>query len=158
MQRSAYVEYRLRRYWLFYQTAKIDLHVSQALVQRLTCVVPGVQVGYPGGIFDPLGFSKGNLKELQTKEVKNGRLAMVAFMGFVLQAQATGKGPLASLSSHLGNPAGNNWLSNIGSCVVPNSVNVEGEWRWCKMAAMHPLCLLLHGAGVAVYLHDSKLC
>jgi light-harvesting complex I chlorophyll a/b binding protein 4 len=88
--------------------------------------LPAHQVGYPGGIFDPLGFSKGNLKELQTKEVKNGRLAMVAFMGFVLQAQATGKGPLASLSSHLGNPAGNNWVSNIGSCVVPNSVNVEG--------------------------------
>ncbi len=42
-------------------------------------------MGYPGGIFDPLGFSKGNLKELQTKEIKNGRIAMVAFMGFVLQ-------------------------------------------------------------------------
>lgn len=27
---------------------------------------------YPGGIFDPLGFSKGNFKELQTKEIKNG--------------------------------------------------------------------------------------
>jgi hypothetical protein len=45
--------------------------------------VPNLEPGYPGGIFDPLGFSKGNLKELQTKEVKNGRLAMVAFIGFV---------------------------------------------------------------------------
>lgn len=42
-------------------------------------------MGYPGGIFDPLGFSKGNLKELQTKEIKNGRLAMIAFMAFVIQ-------------------------------------------------------------------------
>lgn len=24
------------------------------------------------GIFDPFGFSKGNIKELQTKEIKNG--------------------------------------------------------------------------------------
>lgn len=27
------------------------------------------------GIFDPFGFSKGNLKEMQTKEIKNGRCA-----------------------------------------------------------------------------------
>lgn len=47
--------------------------------------MPNPEMGYPGGIFDPLGFSKGNLKELQTKEIKNGRIAMVAYMGFVLQ-------------------------------------------------------------------------
>jgi light-harvesting complex I chlorophyll a/b binding protein 4 len=88
--------------------------------------VPNLEPGYPGGIFDPLGFSKGNLKELQTKEIKNGRLAMVAFMGFVLQAQATGKGPLAALAEHLGNPAGSNWATNIGTCSVPKSVDVQG--------------------------------
>jgi light-harvesting complex I chlorophyll a/b binding protein 4 len=37
------------------------------------------------GPFDPLGFSKGNFRELQTKEIKNGRIAMVAFMSFVIQ-------------------------------------------------------------------------
>jgi light-harvesting complex I chlorophyll a/b binding protein 4 len=49
--------------------------------------VPNLEMGYPGGIFDPLGFSKGNLKELQTKEIKNGRLAMIAFMSFVIQVR-----------------------------------------------------------------------
>ncbi|WIA12975.1 hypothetical protein OEZ85_006587 [Tetradesmus obliquus] len=88
--------------------------------------VPNPEMGYPGGIFDPLGFSKGNLKELQTKEIKNGRIAMIAFMSFVVQAQATGKGPLANLADHLSNPGANNWVSNINHCVTPSSVDVQG--------------------------------
>lgn len=57
--------------------------------------VPNPEMGYPGGIFDPLGFSKGNLKELQTKEIKNGRIAMIAFMSFVVQVRSMGSGWLA---------------------------------------------------------------
>lgn len=88
--------------------------------------VPNPEPGYPGGIFDPLGFSKSDLKTWQTKEVKNGRLAMIAFMSFVIQAQATGKGPLANLADHLANPFGNNIITNIGKCTVPHTVDVQG--------------------------------
>lgn len=42
--------------------------------------VPNPELGYPGGIFDPLGFSKGNFKELQTKEIKNGTACCVPYL------------------------------------------------------------------------------
>ncbi|KAG2430182.1 hypothetical protein HXX76_010281 [Chlamydomonas incerta] len=71
-------------------------------------------VVYPGGAFDPLGFAKDASKsgELKLKEVKNGRLAMVAFLGFVAQHAATGKGPIAALGEHLSNPWGANFATN----------------------------------------------
>ena len=89
--------------------------------------VSNPECGYPG--FDPMGLSKGNFKELQTKEVKNGRLAMIAYMSFVFQAQATGKGPLANLADHLSNPFGNNIWTNIHTCHIPSSVDVQGLTR-----------------------------
>jgi hypothetical protein len=51
---------------------------------------------------------------------------MLAFMGFVISSQATGKGPLDNLSAHLSDPAHNNWFSNIGTCAIPTSVDVGG--------------------------------
>lgn len=63
-----------------------------------------VENGYPGGLFDPMGMAKGDMKAMQTKEIKNGRLAMLSCVGYVAQYQATGKGPIDNLFDHLSAP------------------------------------------------------
>ena len=57
---------------------------------------------YPGGAFDPLNLADPTNPErafsLKTAEIKHGRLAMVAALGFAVQAGFQGEGALGSLS------------------------------------------------------------
>jgi len=59
---------------------------------------------YPGGLFDPLGLASAGkardeqINRLREAEIKHGRLAMVAFFGFFVQALAVKDGALGSLA------------------------------------------------------------
>lgn len=74
----------------------------------------GTDVGYPG--FDPLGMGFGDaasLKTIRTKEIANGRLAMIACLGLFVQAAYTNKGPIENLAAHLADPFHNNLLESL---------------------------------------------
>ncbi|TXG51842.1 hypothetical protein EZV62_021011 [Acer yangbiense] len=82
-------------------------------LEPLGIFLPG-DINYPGGaLFDPLKLSKDpvSFEDLKVKEIKNGRLAMVAWLGFYAQAALTGKGPVHNLVDHISDPFHNNLLS-----------------------------------------------
>jgi hypothetical protein len=69
----------------------------------------GVLGSFP---FDPMGMRS---EETKLKELKNGRLAMLAFLGFCSQAAVRGLGPVDCLKQHIADPWNNNiFTSSVG--------------------------------------------
>ena len=79
-------------------------------VEKLRGAESGEKRIYPGGSFDPMGMSKDAkaFEEAKLKEIKNGRLAMIACMGMFSQGAVTHDGVLTALGKHLANPWGYN--------------------------------------------------
>lgn len=73
----------------------------------LEAALEGLEPGYPGGpLLNPLGLAKDkkSAQEWKLKEIKNGRLAMVAVLGIFVQASVTHVGPVENLVEHLSDP------------------------------------------------------
>jgi len=86
----------------------LAINICEALRASIGWVEPGLgplftlrESYYPGDInFDPLGFKPkdaADFARMQTKELNNGRLAMLAAAGMCVQEQINGKGILENL-------------------------------------------------------------
>ncbi len=68
---------------------------------------------YPGGFFNIMGQGKSDMAKMRVKEIKNGRLAMMACFACGAQAVMTGEGPVKNLIDHVSDPFGHNLLVNF---------------------------------------------
>ncbi|MEW5320274.1 MAG: hypothetical protein WDW38_011356 [Sanguina aurantia] len=78
---------------------------------------------YPGGpVFNGLRWVENPASVQQYKEVEiaAGRLAMLAFLGFAVQAAVTHVGPVQNLSDHLRDPLRQNVGTNLARLLLPH--------------------------------------
>ena len=70
---------------------------------------------YTGGALKPMNMGKNDMDDMKLKEIKNGRLAMMAFFGIMVQAIITGEGPVKNLTDHVTDPFAHNLLTNFAN-------------------------------------------
>ncbi|GLC33477.1 hypothetical protein PLESTB_000079100 [Pleodorina starrii] len=91
-------------------------------MERLIATTRCGSTVYPGGLmFNPLGLGDrpAAMRELQQSEIRHGRLAMLACLGYAAQAVVTGRGPYDNWVRHLDDPEANNVLALMGNVLVP---------------------------------------
>ncbi len=100
-------------------TASSDARLVKS---ELSAIVDQLSRPCTGGQFFNLfnlGKSEQELKTLKTKELKNGRLAMLAVFGYGAQAVMTGVGPYKNLKDHLSDPFGGSMLQGSAMYHIP---------------------------------------
>ena len=104
---------------------------------RLLTPAPPSPAGYPGGPLDPLGLASGSKESVadwRLKEIKNARLAMMAFLGFIAQHAATGKGPIDNLFDVSAAEGGEGGASS-GSGGAGYACLCAGQWGWQNLTS-----------------------
>ena len=103
----------LRRFQDWKKPGSMGEQSFVGLEKMLDC--PTKDAMHPGGFFNFMNMagSEEQLRTMKLKEIKNGRLAMVAMFGFGAQAIATGEGPFQNLLDHIADPFNNNLFSNL---------------------------------------------
>ncbi|KAE9602188.1 putative chlorophyll A-B binding protein [Lupinus albus] len=86
--------------------------VNQDPIFKQYSLAPHV-LGYPGGFFNPLNLEP--TLEAKERELANGRLAMLAFLGLVVQYSVTGKGPFENLLQHISDPSHNSIIQKLSA-------------------------------------------